>query len=208
MSRWRNTLILFVLALALGGYAWFISQPENAPAVPLPTAQPPAATNERVPLFPEANGVNVTRVELSAREPFTPTTLIQDEFGSWYQTVPTRTQLVTATLNTQMTTLATLTSRRVLVADANPLAAYGLAEPAYEIVLYAARADGTSVRYTLFVGDSLTTSDGYYVQRKGDDRVFIVAVAGIDAVIGLPAALPVFVPIPTPVPTPVLLPDN
>lgn len=190
--NWRTTAVLFIILLLVGGYVYYQSQQE--PAVePLPT---PLAQPEQVELvgatIEEVNRLDVTRLEDAASASFS-----RDEAGAWFQTVPTSTEVISQTMNTQVSGVASLRSNRTLPADANPLATYGLDDPGYEIVLATTREERT-VRTTLLVGNETPAGDAYYVQKRNDPRVHIVPIGVIQNMIDLLENPPIPEPTPTP----------
>ncbi len=112
----------------------------------------------------------------------------QDD-GVWMQTVPTTTVAISRTLESSAGSLLSLSSRRTLSPDANPLSAYGLDQPAATIVVAVRRAgeDGSeqTIRHTLLVGNQTPAEDGYYVQKVGDQRVHIISTTAVDTILGL-----------------------
>jgi hypothetical protein len=188
---WRTTAVLFVVLLLVGGYVYYQSQQELA-VEPLPTPLPqPEQADLVAATIDEVNRLDVTRLEDAANASFS-----RNEAGDWFQTVPTNTEVISMTMNTQITGLASLRSSRTLPADANPLSTYGLDEPAYEIVLATTR-DERTVRTTLLVGNETPAGDANYVQKRGDPRVHIVPIGVIQNVIGLLENPPLPEPTPT-----------
>jgi hypothetical protein len=177
---WRTTGVLLVLLLLLGGYVWGQQSRETAPEEfefdPFPTAP---AQSDNVPLFPNLTAEAVTRLEIvDLRENFTVSFALEDD-GRWYQTVPTRTEVITITMENHSRNLVNLTSRRVLPADANPPAAYGLDTPNYEIIVASQREDQV-IRQRLFIGDVTVAGDAYYAQKLGDGRVYLAAAFSVE----------------------------
>ena len=189
---WRTTAILFVILLFVGGYVYYQSRQE--PAVePLPTPLPqPEQADLVTATIDEVNRLDVTRLEDEANASF-----MRDEAGVWFQTVPTNTEVISQTMNTQIGGMVSLRSNRTLPADANPLSTYGLDEPEYEIILATTR-DERTVRTTLLVGNETPAGDAYYVQKRGDPRVHIVPIGVIQNMIDLLENPPLPEPTPTP----------
>lgn len=190
---WRTTAILFVILVILGGYVYYQNQqePEVEPvATPLPE---PERAELVTATIDEVNRLDVARLEDDVLASFS-----RDEAGDWFQTVPTNTAVISQTMNTQLTGLINLRSNRTLPADANPHSAYGLDDPAYQIVLATTR-DERTVRTTLLVGNETPAGDAYYVQKRGDPRVHIVPIGVIQNMIDLLDNPPVPEPTETPV---------
>jgi hypothetical protein len=130
--------------------------------------------------------------------------LSHESSGEWFMTVPTATQLISATVTSNVQTLLDASSRRTLSPDANPLTAYGLEEPATEITVAARRGEEIR-RQTLFVGDQTPGGDAYYVRKQGDPRVHIIPTFSLDGVLDLISNPPLLTPVTTTLPfTPTL----
>ncbi|MCB0010829.1 MAG: DUF4340 domain-containing protein [Anaerolineales bacterium] len=197
--KWRDVGILALIVIVLGGYVYYSNNREVEPEeLPVPT--PPPADQQPISLFPPVTPAEVTWLEVRYSGGVTETVITRDEAGQWAQTIPDPEPLISTTVDSQVGQLLTLTSRRTLAADANPLSAYGLEVPTAEIVLVIAGADGSSVRHTLHIGDGVTGGTGYYVQKVGDSKVYIVTNTTIDTILRLTSAPPL-VPTPTPEPT-------
>ncbi|RMG92205.1 MAG: DUF4340 domain-containing protein [Chloroflexi bacterium] len=195
--NWRTTAVLFVILVLLGGYVFYQSRQE--PVTPTPTPLPP--TPERVPLVSEDTTIEqVNTVSVRRLADNNHTTFFRDGQGNWLRTVPTQTVAISLTVNTQVTGLINLRSNRTFPPDLNPLAAYGLDEPTYEIVLDTLQ-DEQLHRTVLLVGNKTPAGDAYYVQKKGDPRVHVVSAGVIQNMINLLENPPLQ---PTPTPTAVL----
>ena len=104
----------------------------------------------------------------------------QDANGRWAQTSPQAQAVLSTTLTSQVTGYLNLSSTRVFSSADNPLSAYGLDTPAYQIDI-----SGGDQRHILAIGNETSTKDGYYVQPLGDPRVFVVSKGAIDNMINL-----------------------
>jgi hypothetical protein len=180
--NWRTTAVLFLIVLLLGGYVYYQSQQETELAA---TPTPAAPTPERVALITNASVEQIERLDITRIEEGTTASFQRNGRGNWTRTVPTTTQVISQTLNTHVTGLINLRSSRSLAPDLNPLSAYGLEEPAYEIVLVATGEGDRRLRYTLLVGDETPTGNSFYVQKRGDPQVYTVPKGSIENVIGL-----------------------
>ncbi len=194
----RTTLILGVILLALVAYL-VISN--NADETTAEVTVPPAPTvAPRIRVIPETTDIiTPTRLEVTGTDEdgnLTNRAFALDETGAWAQVVPTYTQLISGSIISQANGMLNISSRQVLQSGENPLAAYGLDEPATVIVVVAER-NGESVRYTFNVGDVIVGGTGYYLQRQGDDRVYVVDQTAVQSAISLLTSIPV--PPPPPV---------
>lgn len=193
--NWRTTAILFVVLLVVGGAAYYLSRQEPKP-VEMPTPMPTLATTQLV------SGVTtegVSRLEIHNLAEEDAAVFVQ-ELGVWSQSVPTQTQVISASMNSYMQGLVMLTSRRTLPTSAGEPADFGLDSPTYEIILSALNEAGQTIRFVLLVGNTTAADDGYYMQRQGDPRIHIVNKSVVDNVLNLLERPPV--PLPTPTPTP------
>jgi hypothetical protein len=180
---WRVTAVLFLILLLLGGYVYWQQNQETIleEVEPFPTS--PAQT-ETAPLFPNLVADEVIRLEIVDLAADLAVTFMREDDGRWYQTVPTRTEVISVTLENHSRNLVNLTSRRVLPAGANPLAAYGLDNPAHELIVASQQGERV-VLQRLLIGNLTPTNDAYYAQRPGNDRVYIVAAFSLDNILSL-----------------------
>lgn len=184
----RTLGILFVLLVIIGGAAYFTSQQEPEPE-PVPTSAP---RPETVVLVEGVLLEQVARLELRRAEDEAYSSFLHEPTGGWFQTQPTQTALISTTMDTPVSTLINLSSRRTLGADDNPLSAYGLDEPQYEITLAANQeeAEGT-ILFHFLIGDETSTGNAYYVMKDGDPRVHLVAKFTVDNLLDLLDSPPV-----------------
>lgn len=179
--NWRTTAVLFVILLALGGYLYYDSQREEEPVEEVAveaTAVP--VVNETFPLIEGLTITTVQTVTIQRSSDSVEASFSQDAAGNWEQTTPQAQTVLSTTLTSQVTGYLTLTSNRVFAAEDNPLSAYGLETPAYQITL-----SGSDQHHVLHVGNETPTKDGYYVQSGDDSRVFVVSKGSVDNLISL-----------------------
>lgn len=185
--NWRTTAVLFLILVVLGGYLYYDSQEEDDPAEDETTAAPTTAApaiNQNVPLLEGAIANDVRQLDVSRAEDAVVATFAHDGLGEWQQTAPVAQAVLTTTLTTQVTSFIGLTSNRVFSSSENPLSAYGLDTPAYTIDLDTL-TDGANKQYSLAVGNETPTANGYYVQKPGDPRVYVVPKGAVDNMINL-----------------------
>ena len=158
MRRLRSTLVLLVLFLAIGGYAWFIER-ERPPASE-------ADANEQA--FDVAAG-RITDLTVNAQAgDVTVLTRTENEID-WVLTAPVETEADDNAATAIATTLAALEIRRVVEDEAADLAPFGLAEPPVSVTF--ATPDGEPL--TLAVGDETPTGGERYAAIG--NRVILVA---------------------------------
>lgn len=178
---WRTTAVLFVVLVALGGYLYYDSQQgEEAAEVLEEEVAPAPLVNETIALIDNLTITTVQEVMVSRSSDSAKASYSQDAGGNWAQISPQPQTVLSATLSSQVTGYLNLTSNRVFSSADNPLSAYGLETPAYQITL-----SGGDQRHILYVGNETPTKDGYYVQSLGDPRVFVVGKGAVDNMINL-----------------------
>ena len=158
MRRLRSTLVLLVLFLAIGGYAWFVER-ERPPASE-------ADANENA--FDVAAGRITDLTVHAANGDVTVLTRTEDEID-WVVTAPVGTEADDNAATAIATTLSALEIRRVVEEDAADLAPFGLAEPTVSVTF--ATPDGEPL--TLAVGDESPTGGEHYA--AAGNRVILVA---------------------------------
>jgi hypothetical protein len=177
--NWRWTAVLFGILALLAAFLVLQNQRQAAEEpTPFPTPIPAVA------LLPSVEIEAVQRLEIRRVEDDFAATFVHDEDGSWARTVPTQTQVISQTMNTQLAGLLNLTAQSTLPEGANPLSAYGLDDPSYEITLVAIQ-DGQAVRFAFLIGDETPTGSGYYLMRQGNPSVRVVLKVPIDNVTNL-----------------------
>ena len=158
MRRLRSTLVLLVLFLAIGGYAWFVER-ERPPSSE-------ADANENA--FEVAAGRITDLTIAAAGGDVTVLTRTENEID-WMVTSPVETEADDNAATAIATTLAALEVRRVVEEDAADLAPFGLAEPGISVTF--ATPDGEPL--TLSVGDQTPTGGERYAAVG--NRVILVA---------------------------------
>jgi hypothetical protein len=100
------------------------------------------------------------------------TTVVQkSDAGQWDIVAPKPMMADSESVGSVVTTLATLTSDRLIEDKASELGSYGLTSPALEVVV--TKKDGKTE--DLLVGDDTPTGGSVFVKLKNDPRVFSVA---------------------------------
>lgn len=190
--NWRTTAALFIVVVILGGVVYYLSQQEpEIPEVEGTVAPTPTPLTN---LVRDTTVNDVQRLEIRRFEDEMLVIFTQEE-GAWFQVVPTNTVVVSGTMISQVTRIVNMTSQSTLSAEDNPLSAYGLDNPQYEVVLVSRRGE-ENVRFTFLIGNKTPTGDRYYIQRAGDPRVHVVLSSTLDSIIGLLDERPI--PTPTP----------
>lgn len=190
----RTTLLLFVILVIVAAVAYYMSQQEPA-AEPTATLPP---TPERVQFLEGIEMGAVTRLDVEdlAGDDSGSASFIREAEGGWFQVVPTQTKTISSTMNTAVSGLLNLTSRRTLDSAENPLSAYGLEEPERRITLAVRSEEGQILRHVFLIGEKTPAESDYYIQKEGDPRIYIVPIFSVDNVFRLLTEPPV--PTPTP----------
>ena len=158
MKRLRSTLVLLVLFLALGGYAWFVER-----------ERPPASeTDVNENAFDVAAGRITDLTVNAANGDVTVLTRTENEID-WMVTAPVDAEADDNAATAIATTLAALEIRRVVEEEAADLAPFGLAEPPVSVTF--ATPDGEPT--ILSVGDETPTGGERYAAFGS--RVILVA---------------------------------
>ena len=192
---WRNTGILFLLLILLGGVAYWQSQQEPEEE---PTPTPAITAPEPVELVSGIASEDILSLTITNLISETERTFVQLEPGLWFQSVPTNTGIITTTFTGQVSGLTRLTSSRAIEPEVNPLSAYGLDAPTLQIAFNAG-----DEQYLFFVGNGTPVGNSYYLQQAGDDRVHVVfssVVNGMQGLLDNPPLMPAEEPTPTPMP--------
>ena len=158
MRRLRSTLVLLVLFLAIGGYAWFVER-----------ERPPASEADANEQAFDVEARRITSLTVNAENgDVTELTRTEGEID-WIVTAPVETEADDNAATAIATTLAALEIRRVVEEEAADLALFGLAEPPVSVTF--ATPDGEPT--TLSVGDETPTGGERYAAFG--NRVILVA---------------------------------
>ena len=159
MRGLRSTLILLVVFVGLGGYAYFIES-ERDPASEVPPV-------DQVFDFEEDN-IRALRVTADNGEV---THLQRTDADEWEVTAPIKANADVATASAIARGLVSLEVRRVVEEDAADLAPFGLEEPSVDVAF--ALEDSGEFQH-LFIGDVTPTGADQYAVIEGTKRVFLI----------------------------------
>ena len=191
----RTLLILFVALVVVAGIAFILNrQAENNAAEPTPTPAPTPDTRQ----FLEGVDMGmVSTLELADENARLAAVYLREPDGGWFQTQPTQTLVISQTVNSNVSGLLNLTSRRTLAEGENPLSAYGLETPGRTVMVVAGREDGNKIRHTFFIGNETPAGGAYYLQKQGLPGIYIVPNFTIDNLFEMLTDPPVASPVPT-----------
>jgi hypothetical protein len=194
--RFRNTLILVAVVLALGAYVVFVE-------LRAPSSQDKSATVAPTPLPPlesfaagDARTIRLSRPGQAQR-----TELTRKDDGQWYVTVPVQEEANQEEVTRLAEDLATLQPQRVLTDTTGPLSDYELDPPASLVEVELA----SNITVTLKIGAQDAVGSGYYGQVSGDERIYLLpsyTASEVDRFLTTPPVKP------TPEPTEPLVPTE
>jgi hypothetical protein len=158
MSRrgWTLIGILVVLGALVGAY-FFVTRPKPAPA--------PAAAQ---PSLSKGDKDKLARVVLSDRPEGT--LALVKKAGKWNTDPPVVVPLEPTSIDDLLYSFSALNAERIIDEHPAELGQYGLTPPRAEGT--GTWEDGTS--HTLLLGDKTPSGSAYYIQVKGDPRVYTV----------------------------------
>jgi hypothetical protein len=155
MTRRSGTLlgVLVVLAALIGAYL-LVTRPK-------PSAPTPALIT-----LSKGDKDKIVRVTLTDRPEGTLTLVKKD--GAWSVQPPVTGALEDVAIDNLLYSFSSLNAERVIAEKPTDLAQYGLAPP--RATATGTWEDGTS--HTIFLGDKAPSGSSFYVQVKGDPRVY------------------------------------
>jgi hypothetical protein len=162
MKRGRNTLILLVLALGLGGYIYFVESKRE----PASNSDEPPVTHAKV-FTVDAAKIEEISVKGSAGEQ----TTLRKSNNAWQVVAPVQSSADENESSGLATSLATLEEQRVIEEQPKDLAPYGLAPARLEITFKAA---GDAAPRHLLVGDKTATGGDLYAKLADKPKVFLI----------------------------------
>lgn len=160
MRGTRSTLVLLVLFLLLGGYAYFIES-ERPPASEADANEPvfDVEADAVVELEISADNGDVTRLERGAGS------------RSWTMRAPVEAAADDNRATAIASALEALDVQRVVAAEPPDLGPYGLAEPVVDVAF---RTDGDSAVRRLLIGDTTPAGANRYALTGDSPRVFLI----------------------------------
>jgi len=159
MGRSRSTLILLVLALAFGGYLYFVD-----------SKRPADEENAKKKVFAyEADTLTQLEVKSSGGDL---TTLRKDAQGAWTIVQPAQAAADRNSVSDIVSSLANLEEERVVEENASDLKVYGLVEPRLDVKF---QVDGEKEPKHIVFGDKNPTGMGLYARLPANNRVFLVS---------------------------------
>jgi len=195
MERYRTTLILLALLVALGGLAMFLNNRGGTPTG-TPTATPAQYVwqdENQVVGIEVVSGTNKVIVRKDITTTF------------WAVTEPVQKDADTFSVSSVADSLKSLEATAQLT-DTTNLAAYGLVNPGMSVTTTFSDTQGT--RRVLMVGDATFDGSGYYVKTPVTGTVYIVSNRVIEPLRTWLTTPPVAPPTATPFPATVVVTDT
>lgn len=164
MQRGRNTLILLVLAAAMGAYVYFVEAKRTA----TPDTGAPAPET-RAKVFDKLDSTKIDDITIkgSAGE----VTHLKKTGTAWQIVQPVQSSVDETEVSGLISNLGSVEIDRVVDQDPKDLAKYGLANPRVEVGFTA----GDKTPHQLRVGSKTATGGDLYAQLGNDKKVFLIA---------------------------------
>jgi hypothetical protein len=159
MRGLRSFVVLLVIAIGLGAYAYFVeSKREPSDAA--------AKKNEKV--FAGTDSDKIDRVTVKSEKG--ETTTVEKKSGKWEQTQPTAVDADSGELSGITSNLASLEAQRVVDEQATDFKQYGLDPPRIEVSF---KAGGQDRR--LLIGQKTPSGTDLYAKLPDKPRVFLIS---------------------------------
>jgi hypothetical protein len=161
--RIRSLIVAALVLIALAGTLYWSEHRK-------PADQTTKASADRAPVILKLNEAAITKLALKMKDA-DPIVLTKNDSGVWQIVQPKSLNADQSSVSGVLSTLATLTSERVVEDKASDLKQYGLNHPALEVDI-TAKDEKTR---KLLVGDETPTGSAVYAMVAEDPRVFTMA---------------------------------
>ena len=161
--RTGGLLIAAVVLAGLAGGLYWSNKTEAAKA-----AKP--VSSDTTPKIISLTDADIKKIDLKKKDG-SDTTLEKNNAGKWQMIAPKNYGVDQDAASQLVSSVASVTSDRVVEDKASDLSQYGLSAPSLELTV--TTKDGKSKK--LMIGDDTPTGSGAYVALAGDPRVFTIA---------------------------------
>ena len=158
--RFTGLLVSIVVLAGLGAGLWYSNKQKAAEA-----AKPPAETSPKILSLTEAD---IKKIDL--KKAAGEIAIEKSNAGAWQMTAPKSYPVDKDAASQLSSSVATVSSDRVVEEKAADLAQYGLKSPSLEVDV--TLKDGKTKK--LLIGDDTPTGSGAYAMLDGDPRVFSI----------------------------------
>jgi hypothetical protein len=162
MQRGRNTLILLVLAAAIGAYSYFVESKHT----PASEAKSDAETRGKVFDKLDTTKIDDITVRGSAGE----TTHLKKAGNAWQIVEPTQSAVDDTEVSGLVSNLGTVEVSRVVEQDAKDLTKYGLVKPRIDVQFTA----GDKTVHQLQIGSKTVTGGDLYAKLANEKKVILI----------------------------------
>ncbi len=162
MGRGQSTLILLVLALAVGGYLYFVESKRDV-----------TDENAKAKVFTAADSTKINQLEIKSSTGEV-TGFRKGTDGAWTIVKPVEAPADRNSVSDIVTNLANLEEDREVDPNAADLKVFGLAEPRLEVTFH---SEGEKEPKRILFGDKTPAGTGMYARLPEGNRVFLVGTA-------------------------------
>src|SRR5438445_5268269 len=158
MRGLRSTIVLLVILIGLGGYAYYISKKP---------AEDNSAKQEKVFASVQADKIEELRVKAASGD----TTALKKDNGGWQVVAPLAVHADESEVSGITNALTSMSVVRIVDENPTDLKEYGLAEPRIDVAF---KASGDKDYRRLLVGEKSPTGADLFAKRNTDKRVFLI----------------------------------
>ena len=170
--KFRTTLILLIIVVALGAYLLLVER--KAPSSGEGGTAPAPTSLAEILSYPlgDVRGLSLLRPDTGQR-----TEIVRQDDGKWHLAVPVESEADQGRVIRLVESLSSLHPKRVLTGTIGALADYDLDPPAMQVEI---EMKDSSVQ-TVNLGAKNPSGSGYYGQVMGDESLYLLPLSiGVD----------------------------